>query len=132
MDSPFARAEMLIGRDKIKLLSKSHVAVFGLGGVGSFAVEALARSSIGYIDIFDGDKVEITNINRQLIATSNNIGVSKVEAMKKRILEINPNAKVCAHQVIYNSNNYLNYSFKSYDYIIDAIDTITSKILIIV
>lgn len=131
MENPFLRTEMLIGRDKLEILSKSHVAVFGIGGVGSFAVEALARAGIGYIDIFDSDKVDITNINRQLIATVNTIGYSKVEVMKKRILEINPYANVDAHEVVFNSISCEKYDFEIYDYILDAIDTITSKILII-
>ncbi len=131
MENPFLRTQMLIGQDKLEILNKSHIAVFGVGGVGSFAVEVLARAGVGYIDIFDGDKVDATNINRQLIAMASTVGMNKTEVMKSRILEINPFAHVGAHNVVFDSSNYKNFSFELYDYILDAIDTTTSKILII-
>jgi len=131
LENLFLRTQMLIGKDKLEILGRSHVAVFGVGGVGSFAVEALARAGVGYIDIFDGDKVDITNVNRQLIAMASTVGMSKTEVMKNRILDINSSAHVRAHNIVFDSSNYKDFSFESYDYILDAIDTTTSKILII-
>lgn len=131
MNNPFLRTEMLIGADALNKLKKSKVAIFGIGGVGSFTVEALARCGVGNIDIFDGDIVDITNINRQLIATFNTIELNKVDVMKERILSINPNAKVNAYKCHFDASNEQNYDFSIYDYIVDAIDTVTSKILII-
>lgn len=131
MDNAFLRTEMLIGTEALSKLMKSKVAVFGIGGVGSFTVEALARCGVGNIDIFDGDIVDITNINRQLIATYNTIGLNKVDVMKERILSINPNANMNAYKCHFDASNEQNYDFNRYDYIVDAIDTVTSKILII-
>lgn len=127
----FLRTRFLIGDSAFEKLKNSKVAVFGVGGVGSFVVEALARVSIGSIDIFDYDKVDITNINRQLIALNSTVSMSKVEVMKERILNINPNAKVTCHEIMFNSSNAENYSFDNYDYVVDAIDMISSKLLII-
>lgn len=131
MKESFYRTELLIGKNSLEKLQLSRVAVFGVGGVGSFAVEALARAGIGSIDIFDGDKVDVTNINRQLIATHENIGEDKVLAMKKRILSINPDIKVVANKCVFGKENHENYDFEKYDYIVDAIDMVSSKILII-
>ncbi len=131
MDDAFLRTKLLIGDEAFEKLKKGKVAIFGVGGVGSFATEALARAGIGRIDIFDGDKVDITNINRQAIAFHDTIGISKVEVMKKRILNINPEIIVNANECVFNASNAENYDFSPYDYIVDAIDMISSKILII-
>lgn len=127
----FFRTELMIGESAMAKLKNSKVAIFGLGGVGSFAAEGVIRSGIENIDIFDGDVVDSTNINRQLIATTKTIGLPKVEVMKQRMLEINPSAKICANKCFFSAENEEDYDFGKYDYIIDAIDTITSKILII-
>lgn len=131
IDNYFFRTELMLGKSAMQKLENSKVAIFGLGGVGSFAAEAIVRCGVGNIDIFDGDVVDETNINRQLLATTKTIGLSKVKIMEERILDINPNAKVCANGCFFCAENEKNYDFKKYDYIIDAIDTITSKILII-
>lgn len=121
----------MIGKDSMDKLKNSKIAIFGLGGVGSFAAEAIIRSGIQNIDIFDGDVVDETNINRQLIATTGTIGVPKVKVMKERMLDINPDSKISDHKCFFCAENEKDYDFKKYDYVIDAIDTITSKILII-
>lgn len=131
MNDIFLRTRLLIGPEAINKLKSSKVAVFGVGGVGSFATEALARASVGRIDIFDGDVVDATNINRQLIALHSTIGMSKVEVMKKRLLDINPEIIVNAHHVVFNVSNVDEFSFEDYDYIVDAIDMVSSKLLII-
>ena len=131
MDDIFLRTGLLIGPEAINKLKSSRVAVFGVGGVGSFVTEALARASVGKIDIFDGDVVDVTNINRQLIALHSTIGMSKVEVMKKRLLDINPEIVVNAHHVVFNASNASEFSFEDYDYIVDAIDMVSSKLLII-
>lgn len=131
MNDIFLRTRLLIGSEAINKLKSSKVAVFGVGGVGSFVTEALARASVGKIDIFDGDVVDATNINRQLIALHSTIGMSKVEVMKKRLLDINPEIVVNAHHVVFNASNAGEFSFEDYDYIVDAIDMVSSKLLII-
>lgn len=131
MNDIFLRTRLLIGPEAINKLKSSKVAVFGVGGVGSFATEALARASVGRIDIFDGDVVDATNINRQLIALHSTIGMSKVEVMKKRLLDINHEIIVNAHHVVFNASNVDEFSFEDYDYIVDAIDMVSSKLLII-
>lgn len=131
MDDIFLRTRLLIGLDAINKLKRSKVAVFGVGGVGSFVVEALARAAVGNIDIFDGDVVDATNINRQLVALHSTVGESKVQVMKKRLLDINPEIIVNAHHVVFNASNEANFSFEDYDYIVDAIDMVSSKLLII-
>lgn len=131
MNDIFLRTRLLIGQEAINKLKSSKVAVFGVGGVGSFVTEALARASVGKIDIFDGDVVDATNINRQLIALYSTIGMSKVEVMKKRLLDINPEIVVNAHHVVFNASNVDEFSFEDYDYIVDAIDMVSSKLLII-
>lgn len=125
------RTEMLIGKENLDKLKNSHVAIFGIGGVGSYALEGLVRSGIGTITIIDNDIVDITNINRQLIATTANIGVSKVEVAKKRALEINPNLKINIYQEYYSETNSDKLISNEYDYIIDAIDSVSSKLSLI-
>lgn len=127
----FARTKMLIGEKAFEKLKNSKIAIFGLGGVGSYAAEMIARCGVENIVIFDGDIVDATNINRQILADSETIGKPKTEVMKDRILKINENAKVEANFTFFDSSNANNYNFSSYNYIIDAIDTITSKILLI-
>lgn len=111
-------------------LSSSRVAVFGIGGVGGFTVEALARSGVGAIDLIDHDKVCLTNINRQIIATHKTVGKYKVDAAAERILEINPDCKVTAHKIFYMPDTQDGFDFSPFDYIVDAIDTVTGKLLI--
>ena len=125
------RTEMLIGKEAFNTLQSSKVAIFGLGGVGSFAAEAIARAGVGGIDLFDGDTVDITNINRQLVALDDTVGKAKTEVMKERIKKINNNAEVNANTIFFDVSNYDSYSFSGYSYVIDAIDTVTSKLLII-
>lgn len=132
MQNQFTRTELLLGSENIKRLKKCKVAVFGIGGVGSYTVEGLARSGIGIFTLFDKDVVDITNINRQIIATNSTIGKPKVEIMRERIIDINPEASVEAHQCFYTKENADEYDLSNYDFIVDAIDTVTSKIELIV
>lgn len=127
----FSRTQMLLGNDAMQRLSNARVAVFGIGGVGSFSVEALIRSGIGAIDLFDGDKVSPTNINRQLIATQKTIGEKKVDVMRRRINEINPGVKVETYDIFYEAENADDFDLTLYDYIIDAIDMVSSKLELI-
>lgn len=131
MDNRFSRTEPLIGKEAIKKLNKSKVAVFGIGGVGSYVVEGLARAGIGNFILVDKDEVDITNINRQIIATTKTVGKPKVEVSKERILEINPEAKVKIYQEFFmpETEGILDDSI---DYIVDAVDTVTAKIELVV
>ena len=131
MLNEFTRTELLLGEEAMARLSAARVAVFGIGGVGSFAAEALARAGVGALDLFDDDKVCLTNINRQLIATHKTIGQKKVEVMRERILDINPKCIVTAHECFYGADNAEEYDLSVYDYIVDAIDTVSSKLLLI-
>lgn len=131
MLNEFSRTELLLGTEGMEKLSRSRVAVFGVGGVGTFAVEALVRSGVGALDLFDDDKVCLTNINRQLIATRKTVGKKKVEVMRDRVLEINPAAKVQIHETFYGADNADEFDLSAYDYIIDAIDTVSSKLVLI-
>ena len=130
MDKRFSRAKIIYGSDLEKLKDK-RVAVFGIGGVGSFTAEALARSGIGAIDVIDSDTVDITNINRQLYALSSTVGKYKADVAKERILDINPQCIVTAHRMFYNEETADNIPIAEYDYIVDAIDSVTSKLLLI-
>ena len=127
----FSRAELLLGKEGIEKLRKARVAVFGIGGVGSFAAEALARGGVGHLDLVDGDVVSLTNINRQLIATQKTIGRRKTSVMAERIHEILPETEVVEYPVVYGAENRDLLDFASYDYIVDAIDTVTSKLILI-
>lgn len=131
MLNQFTRSELLIGEKAIQKLNTSTVAVFGIGGVGSFTVEALARTGIGTFYLYDHDTVALSNINRQLIATHRTIGRVKVEVMKERILEINPDAVVYAHKAFFGPELVETLDFKNFDYIVDAIDTVSSKLLLV-
>jgi tRNA A37 threonylcarbamoyladenosine dehydratase len=125
------RTELLIGSENVEKLSKSSVLVFGVGGVGSYCVEALARAGVGKITLFDGDKVNSSNINRQLIALHSTVGMYKCEVARQRILDINPEAQVEVFNEFYTAENADCIEFGQYDYIADAIDMVSSKLLII-
>lgn len=132
MTELFTRTEVLLGTEAMEKLSRSRVAVFGVGGVGGHAVEALVRSGIGHIDLIDSDAVSESNINRQIIATCSTIGRSKVEVMKERILDINPECTVNIYTCFYLPDTAGQFDFTQYDYIVDAVDTVTAKIDLIV
>ena len=132
MDTEFTRTETLIGTEALQRLQNSKVAIFGIGGVGGYALEALVRAGIGFIDIIDNDKVNITNINRQIIALHSTIGQSKVNIAKQRAFDINPNLELNAIEKFYSPENSNDFDLKKYDYIVDAIDSLTSKIELIV
>ena len=131
MDEKFIRTEMLIGKDGIKKLKKAKVAVFGVGGVGSFVCEGLARSGVGNFALIDHDKVAESNINRQIIATTKTIGKYKVDVMKKRILEINPDANVEVFKEFYLPDSKSNIITKDLTYVVDCVDTVTAKLDIV-
>lgn len=128
MLNSFSRTQLLLGGEAMEKLKNSRVAVFGIGGVGGYTVEALARSGVGTFDIIDDDKVCITNINRQIIATTKTVGKYKVDVMKERILDINPKAEVNTYQCFYLPENADSFDFTLYDYVVDAIDTVTAKL----
>ena len=131
MNNSFIRTEMLLGPEAMELLRKSRVAVFGIGGVGGFAAEALARSGVGALDLIDYDTVDETNLNRQIIATRPDIGRPKVDVMKERILSINPEAVVTIFHCFYLPETREQFDFHQYSYVIDAVDTVTAKIDIV-
>lgn len=127
----FSRTELLFGNEAMERLSASRVAVFGVGGVGGYAVEALVRSGIGAIDLIDDDKVCLTNLNRQIIATRKTVGKYKTDVMKERILDINPDCRVTVHKCFYLPENKEDFDFTNYSYVIDAVDTVTAKIQLV-
>ena len=127
----FNRVENLIGKENLLRLSASKVALFGVGGVGGFAIEALVRSGVGEVAIFDGDTVDTTNLNRQIIATENTVGLDKVEVVKDRLLSINPNLKIYTKKIFYLPENADEIHLDGYDYVIDAVDTVSAKLEII-
>lgn len=129
--SQFERTELLIGTNSVEKLKKMKVAVFGIGGVGSYVVEALARCGIGSFDLIDKDVVSESNINRQIIALHSTVGIAKVEVAKKRILDINPCAIVNTYETFFLPENAKEFDFVQYDYVIDAVDTVSAKIEII-
>ena len=131
MATQFSRTEMLIGREGLSKLQKARVAVFGIGGVGGYAIEALARAGVGALDLVDNDVVDLTNINRQIIALHSTIGQPKVEVAAERILDINPNIKLKINKVFYLPENKEQFNLKEYDYVVDAIDTVAGKISLI-
>lgn len=122
------RTALLLGSDGVEKLKNASVAVFGIGGVGSFAAEALARAGVGRIALFDKDVVSQTNRNRQLVALTSTVGRPKAEVMRERILDINPEAEVCTHTVFYLPENAGEYDLSAYDYIVDAVDNVSAKI----
>jgi tRNA A37 threonylcarbamoyladenosine dehydratase len=131
MQSRFSRTELLIGTDAVKKLRHAHVAVFGAGGVGGYAIEALVRAGVGVLDIIDPDKVNITNINRQIFAKNDTVGLYKVDVAAGRCREINPDIFVNVHRVFFGPETADSFDFTKYDYVIDAIDTVTGKIALI-
>ena len=132
MNSEFSRTENLIGANALEKLKKCHIAVFGVGGVGGFVVEALARAGVGTIDLIDSDCVDITNLNRQIIALHSTIGKQKVAVMRDRVLDINPNANVNIFPLLFLPENSSQFDFSKYDYVVDAIDNVTAKIELVV
>lgn len=128
MDNQFSRTEMLIGEEAVKALFQKRIAIFGLGGVGSYVVEALARVGIGSLDLIDNDDINITNINRQIIALHSTIGKSKVEVARQRILDINPGVNVKIYKKFFSPETSREFDFSQYDYVVDAIDSVTGKI----
>ena len=129
MASQFSRIELLIGNNGIKKLLGAHIAIFGIGGVGSYALEALVRCGVGNVDIIDNDKVSLTNLNRQLIALHSTIGKYKVDVAEERMLDINPELKINKYKIFFTPET--EFDFSKYDYVIDAIDTVSGKLEII-
>lgn len=127
----FSRTQLMLGKEAMQKLASSRVAVFGIGGVGGYTVEALARSGVGALDIIDDDKICITNINRQILATMKTVGKYKVDVAEERIAEINPDCKVTTYKTFYLPSTEQEFDFTVYDYIVDAIDTVTGKLAII-
>lgn len=128
METQFSRTELLLGKEAMDKLKKARVAVFGIGGVGGYVCEALVRSGVGAFDLIDNDKVSLSNLNRQIIATRKTIGKYKTDVMKERILDINPNAEVTVHPCFFLPENAAEFPFDTYDYVVDAVDTVTAKI----
>lgn len=128
MLNQFSRTQLLLGGEAMKKLSESRVAVFGVGGVGGYACEALVRSGVGHFDLIDDDKVCLTNLNRQIIATRKTVGKYKTDVMKERMLEINPEVDVTIHKCFFLPENADEFPFSEYDYVIDAVDTVTAKL----
>lgn len=131
MSNQFARTELLLGNEAMEKLSKSRVAVFGIGGVGGYVCEALVRSGVGAFDLIDSDRVSLTNLNRQIIATRKTIGQYKTDVMKERIMEINPEADVRVYRCFFLPENAGMFDFGEYDYVVDAVDTVTAKIALV-
>ena len=127
----FARAELLWGREAMEKLEKAHVAVFGVGGVGAACCEALVRGGVGRLSFFDPDGVSVTNLNRQLVALRSTVGKNKAEVMRERALDINPRAEIQVHPVFYGAENAAEYPLDGYDFVVDCIDTVASKLLLI-
>ena len=131
MLNQFSRTELLFGKEAMETLANKRVAIFGIGGVGGYVCEALVRSGVMHFDLIDDDKVCLTNLNRQIIATRKTVGKYKTEVMKERILEINPDAEVQIHNCFFLPENADEFPFDKYDYIVDAVDTVTAKISLV-
>ena len=131
MLNQFSRTQLLLGKDNMDRLAEAKVAIFGIGGVGGYVAEALARSGVGSFVLVDDDKVCLTNLNRQIIATRKTVGKYKTDVMKDRILEINPDARVEVHKCFFLPENADEFPFEEYDYIVDAVDTVTAKISLV-
>ena len=131
MLNQFSRTQLLLGEENMNRLSEAKVAIFGIGGVGGYVAEALARSGVGSFVLVDDDKVCLTNINRQIIATHKTVGQYKVDVMKERILDINPKAEVEVRKCFYLPENAHEFDFSTYSYVVDAVDTVTAKIEVI-
>lgn len=128
MAETFMRTELLLGQEAMEKLADSRVAVFGVGGVGGYVTEALARSGVGALDLIDNDTVAESNLNRQIIALRSTLGRYKTEVMRERVLDINPECRVQVHQCFYLPETAAEFDFRKYDYVVDAIDTVTGKI----
>ena len=131
MLNQFSRTELLLGKEAMERLASSRVAVFGIGGVGGYVCEALVRSGVGALDLIDDDRVCLTNLNRQIIATRKTVGRLKAEVMRERILEINPNAEVRVHTCFFLPENADTFPFEAYDYVVDAVDTVSAKLALV-
>lgn len=131
MDDYLIRTEMLIGKDAVERLARSRVAVFGLGGVGGYVTEALARTGVGSLDLIDSDTVALSNLNRQIIATRDTVGEKKTEAMKRRVLSINPGCNIRTWDLFYLPETKDMFNFSDYDYVVDAVDTVAAKLSLI-
>jgi tRNA threonylcarbamoyladenosine dehydratase len=131
MLTQFSRTELLLGKEAMEKLKNSRVAVFGIGGVGGYVCEALVRSGVGAFDLIDDDKVCLTNLNRQIIATRKTVGKYKTDVMMERILEINPDVDVRVHKCFFLPENAADFPFEEYDYVVDAVDTVTAKISLV-
>ena len=129
--NPYSRTRFLLGEDAMEKLKNARVAVFGLGGVGGYVVEALARSGIGALDLIDHDTISLTNLNRQILATRDTVGMDKVTAAAQRVAAINPEIKVTPRKVFYLPETADSFDFTQYDYVVDAIDTVTGKLMLI-
>ena len=132
MENIFLRTENLIGKDDLTALKNSHIAVFGIGGVGGYTAEALIRAGVGNIDIIDNDTVSPSNINRQILATHSTIGKNKTDVMKQRLMDINPQAVINTHNLFFTPENSHTFDYSKYDYIVDAVDTVTAKIELVI
>ena len=130
MQTQFMRTELLLGEAGIEKLSKARVAVFGIGGVGGYVTEALCRSGVGALDLIDHDTVSITNLNRQVIALHSTVGQFKTDVMEKRLLDINPDVKITVHKCFYLPETKDQFDFSVYSYVVDAVDTVTAKLLL--
>lgn len=130
MESRFERTQQLLGSENMEKLARSRVAVFGVGGVGGYVVEALARCGVGALDLIDNDIVAPSNLNRQIIATAGTLGRAKVEAARDRVVEINPDCQVSIYKIFYLPETADSFDFREYDYVVDAIDTVTGKLML--
>ena len=130
MQTQFMRTELLLGEEGIKNLSNARVAVFGIGGVGGYVTEALCRSGVGALDLIDHDTVSVTNLNRQVIALHSTVGQYKTDVMEKRLLDINPDVKITIHKCFYLPETKDQFDFSVYSYVVDAVDTVTAKLLL--
>lgn len=131
MSEQLSRTELLLGREAMEILKNAKVIVFGVGGVGGYTIEALARSGVGQIDIVDKDEVSVSNLNRQIIATRSSVGKYKVDVMKERILDINPDITVNAYKCFYLPQTKDQFDFSQYSYVVDAVDTVTAKVQLV-
>ncbi len=131
MESQFSRTELLLGKKNMEKLAAARVCIFGIGGVGGYVAEALARSGVGHLELVDNDVVCLSNLNRQIIATHETVGQYKVDVMKERILSVNPAAEVTVHKCFYLPETRSQFDFSNYDYVVDAIDTVAGKIALV-
>ena len=131
MENQFSRTELLLGKENMKKLAAARVCIFGIGGVGGYVAEALARSGVGHLELVDNDRVCLSNLNRQIIATHETVGQYKVDVMKERILAINPAVEVVVHKCFYLPETRAQFDFTNYDYVVDAIDTVAGKIALV-